>query len=275
MQTMKVGSVAALHRYPVKSMMGEELNATLVQSKGLYGDRSFALSDPTTGKIASAKNPSKWPNLFQFQATFTQPLTDSSCSLPPVRITFPDGSSATSGDMDLENRLSEELGKPVRFLAGAPRTGILEEYWPSVEGLARQDVVTEEAMPAETFFDCAVVHLLTTGTLDNLRAFYPQGRFETRRFRPNIVIETSPDMGQFPESQWENMTVAIGSEVRLKITGPCGRCVMTTLPQGDLPKDTGILRAAAQHNKAHVGAYASVIQAGMIRRGDEVRIEEA
>jgi len=47
-------------------MMGEELNATRIGLKGFEGDRVFALADPETGKIASAKNPSKWPNLFDF-----------------------------------------------------------------------------------------------------------------------------------------------------------------------------------------------------------------
>ena len=51
-------------------MMGEELNATRIGSKGLEGDRVFALADPETGKIASAKNPSKWPKLFDFRAVF-------------------------------------------------------------------------------------------------------------------------------------------------------------------------------------------------------------
>jgi MOSC domain len=68
-------------------------------------------------------------------------------------------------------------------------------------------------------------------------------------------------------------TLAIGTAVRLKITSPCGRCVMTTLAQGDLPKDPGILRAAAQHNQVNVGVYAAVEQGGTIRRGDPVRIE--
>jgi MOSC domain-containing protein YiiM len=48
---------------------------------------------------------------------------------------------------------------------------------------------------------------------------------------------------------------------------------MTTLPQGDLPKDVGILRTAAQHNQAHVGVYATVLHGGMVRRGDPVRLQ--
>lgn len=61
-------------------------------------------------------------------------------------------------DKQIESRLSASLGKPVRFLAGAPASGTLEEYWPDIDGLARRDVVTDEAMPPGTFFDCAVVH---------------------------------------------------------------------------------------------------------------------
>ncbi len=267
----QIGSVASLHRYPVKSMMGEELNATRVGAKGFQGDRVFALADAETGKIASAKNPSRWPTLFSFRAAFAEPLNGD--SLPPVRITFPDGSTVSTGDQDIAARLSSSLGKPVRFLKGATSAGTLEEYWPDMEGLAKRDVVTDEALPAETFFDLGMVHVLTTATLDSFRALYPEGRFEPRRFRPNLVIQTGPDFKGFPENAWDEQTLAIGSDVKIKITGPCGRCVMTTLPQGDLPRDTGILKTAVRHNQARVGAYAAVLQGGVIRAGDPVQME--
>jgi len=273
--TRQIGIVAAIYRYPVKSMMGEELNAARLGGKGVQGDRAFSLADPVTGKIASAKNPSKWPALFSYRATFVRPPEDNG-ALPPARITFPDGSSVSTEDEDIEARLSASLGKPVRFLSGAPQAAALEEYWPDIDGLARRDVVTDEAMPAGTFFDCGVIHFFTTATLDSLRGFYPEGRFESRRFRPNLVIETPPGIKGFPENdEWNEKILALGDEVKLKITGPCGRCVMTTLAQNDLPKDTGILKTAAQQNQARVGAYASVLQGGMVRRGDSARIEPA
>ena len=231
----------------------------------------FALADVETGKIASAKNPSKWPTLFQFRAAFSAPLNGD--HLPPARITFPDGSMMSTDDKSIATQLSSSLGKPVRFLKSAPATGTLEEYWPDVDGLARRDVVTDEAMPAETFFDLGMVHLITTATIGSYRALYPAGRFETRRFRPNLVVQTEAGMTGFPENEWDEKILAIGSEVKIKVTGPCGRCVMTTLPQGDLPKDTGILKTAAQHNQARVGAYASVVQGGVIRVGDSIRLE--
>ena len=155
--------------------------------------------------------------------------------------------------------------------ASTARTANAEEYWPDMEGLDFRDTVTDFALPAGTFFDCAVVHLLTTATLDRLGELYPRGRFEVRRFRPNIVVQPASGKTGFIENTWVGHTLAIGDEVRLSITGPCGRCVMTTLPQGDLPRDPDILRTAAQHNHVQVGVYAAVVRGGMIRRGDSVR----
>ena len=41
----ELGAVGSLWRYPVKSMMGEELNAAEVTERGLRGDRPYALVD--------------------------------------------------------------------------------------------------------------------------------------------------------------------------------------------------------------------------------------
>lgn len=96
-----------------------------------------------------------------------------------------------------------------------------EEYWPDIEGLDHRDAVTDFDLPEGTFFDCAFVHLLTTATMDRLRLLYPEGRFEVRRFRPNIVIETANTEKEFAEDAWIGQIVAIGDAVRLSIAGPC------------------------------------------------------
>src|SRR5262249_26044043 len=101
----------------------------------------------------------------------------------------------------------------------------------------------------------------------------PQGRFEVRRFRPNVVLACAPAESGFVEQEWVGRVLALGEEVRLRITGPCPRCVMTTLAQSDLPRDTGILRAAVQHGHGHVGVYASVERGGILRRGQGVWLE--
>jgi len=267
-----VGSVGSLWRYPIKSMMGEELSTIAVTERGLLGDRAYALMDPSTGKVVSAKNPRKWSNLFEFAAAYTEPLHLGE-KFPPVQITLPENTTVTTEQGDIDQTLSAALGREVALSTSAPKAPTLEEYWPDVEGLDHRETVTEEEMPPETFFDFAAVHVLTTATIERLRELYPDGRFEVRRFRPNIVVEPVSDERTFVENSWIGSTLTLGDEVRLSIDGPCPRCVMTTLSQGDLPKDVGILRTAAQHNEANVGVYATVLQGGMVRRGDPVRLQ--
>ena len=265
-------SVVSLWRYPVKSMMGEELNAADLTEHGLLGDRAYALIDASDGKVVSAKNPRKWEGLFDFRAAFMHtPTADK--SIPPVRITLPDGTTVTSEDIDVNQTLSDVLGREVRLEPATSQARSLEEYWPDMEGLDHRDIVTDEAMPSGTFFDVGIVHLLTTATIDRLRGLYSEGRFEVRRFRPNIVVNPATDDSGFVENDWVGKTVAIGNAVCLNITEATSRCVMTTLPQGDLPRDPGILRAAAQNNHVQVGVYAEVQQGGTIRRRDTVGVE--
>jgi uncharacterized protein YcbX len=272
---VQLGSVAALWRYPVKSMMGEELNSSAITDRGLLGDRQFAVVDRATGKIGGAKNPRKWGNFFGFRATYCEP-PQVGAAMPPVRITLPDGTGVTTGQADVEQLLSRAFGREVALEEARPQErspgATAEEYWPDMAGLDYRDTVTDFEMPAGTFFDIGVVHLLTTATIDRLRALYPQGRFEARRFRPNIVVSIPGEDRGFVENDWVGGTVAIGDSVRLAITEPCPRCVMTTLSQGDLPKDSGILRAAAQHNGVNVGVYASVVRGGTTRRGDGISL---
>jgi len=266
-----VAKVAALWRYPVKSMMGEELNATGLSPRGLAGDRAYALVDSETGKLVSAKNPRRWPNLFDFRAALLESPDDTQA--PAVKITLPDGTSVTGGKDDFGEVLSRTLGRTVTLETTPPDRPAVEEYWPDLDRLDHRDTVTDEETLAGGFFDGAPVHLLTTATIDRLRELYPAGRFEVRRFRPNIVLQPSGDQRGFVENDWIGHTLAIGEEVRLRIERGCPRCVMTTLAQGDLPADTGVLRTAAQHNEANVGVYVSVLQGGTIRRGDAVRVE--
>lgn len=268
----ELGSLVSLWRYPVKSMMGEELNASEIRERGLLGDRAYALVDSSDGKVATAKNPRKWPRLFDFRAAFVEPAREPA-KIPPVRIILPDGNTVTSDQSDVNEILSRALNRDVTVGAAQRVPVDAEEYWPDMEGLDHRDTVTDFTLPEGTFFDCAMVHVFTTATLDRLRELYPQGRFEVRRFRSNLVLQLGSGEKGFAENSWIGRTLAIGTAVRLNITAPCGRCVMTTLAQGDLSHDPGILRTAAQHNKANVGVYAAVARGGTIRRGDPVRIE--
>lgn len=278
----EIGAAVSLWRYPVKSMIGEELQTAEVTDHGLLGDRAYALIDRIDGKVATAKNPGKWPTLFACRAVFLE-SPRRGVPLPPVRITLPDGTAVTSTQRECNEVLSSAFTRQVSLAAAAQGqvTGVppslapswtakSEEYWPDLEGLDHRDTVTDFALPTGTFFDGATVHLLTAATLNRLRGWYPQGRFDVPRFRPNLVVESMGGQQGVIEQTWIGHTLAIGDEVRLRITGPCARCVMTTLAQGDLPKDSGILRTAVQHVQGHVGVYAEVVQGGTIRQHDRV-----
>jgi uncharacterized protein YcbX len=173
-----------------------------VHAHGFLGDRIYAILDGADGRVATAKNPKKWPNLFAFQASSMEPRGDRETGFR-VRITLPDGTVVTSEQKDLTQVLSKALNRAVTLAVtdGGRVTGVQsaipaswsahsEEYWPDIEGRDKRDTITDFALPAGTFFDSAMVHLLTTATLNRLRETYPQGRFEAPRFRPNLVVES-------------------------------------------------------------------------------------
>jgi uncharacterized protein YcbX len=286
-----VGTVVALWRFPVKSMPGERLRAAAVSEGGLVGDRAYALVDAATGKVVSGKNPRLGRELFRCRTAFVEPPRGGE-ELPPVRITLPDGTAVTSDAPDAESSLSGFLARDVKLARAAPEDFTIDQYHPDIEGLdpeGHRDTMTESklgaaffadaglpsAVPVGSFFDLFPVSVLTTSTLERLRELRPESRFEERRFRMNITLGTRTN--GFLENDWLGRGLEIGEEVRLRVSIPDPRCVMTTLAQDDLPRDTEVLRTLAQHNRIDVagaglypcaGVYATVESAGVIREGD-------
>ena len=269
-----VGSIASIWRYPVKSMLGEELERSKVTAHGLLGDRAYALLDEESGKVASAKNPKKWSKLLEFRATFAETLSAPE-SIPPVTVFLPDGNSITSEASDMNEIFSSFLGQKVQLLSSAPATASLDHYWPAVEGTTYQEAVTQIVLPSGTFFDACAIHAITTATLDRLKELHPEGQFELQRFRPNLVIRPSLQTVSFLENDWVGGILAIGESVRLSIDTACPRCVVTTLAQADLPNDLNILRTTARYNKVIAGIRASVLQGGTIQHNDPIWLEQA
>ncbi|WP_018289956.1 MOSC domain-containing protein [Verrucomicrobium sp. 3C] len=266
------GEVISLRRYPVKSMKGEELTSARVGAQGIVGDRHFAFRDAETGKIVSAKYPAKWGKIFDLPVSWARSPEES--TEPVIRFQLPGGEWRRSDDPSAAEPLGALCGRKVSLLSSALDAVSLEEYWPDIEGLAHREATTDEKMPPGTFFDAAPVHLVTTATLRTLRELYPEGLFEARRFRPNFVVALPEGERGFVENGWIGKRLRIGDSVRLEVTMGCGRCVMTTLPQGDLPQDPGILRTAARHNRAEVGVYAKVLSGGWVWRGAPLVVEE-
>jgi hypothetical protein len=150
------GSVSALWRYPVKSMLGEALDAVEVTAQGLRGDRAYALVDGADGKAATAKNPKKRPTLFGYRAGFVAPPR-ADAGMPPVRITLPDGSSITSRDGDLDGVLTRALARPVTLRPAVPGQSLQsEEFKPDLDGHESRETVAAFTLREGTFFDCAM-----------------------------------------------------------------------------------------------------------------------
>ena len=285
-----VGAIAALWRFPVKSMPGERLDTAEVTERGVVGDRSYALIEVATGKVVSAKNPKLGPAMLGCRAEFTESPRDGE-QPPPVRITLPDGTSSSSDAPDVDAILSGYLGREVTLARAAPEDFTIDQYHPDVDGLdpeGHRDTVTESklgsaffaeagipsAVPVGAFFDLFPVSVITTSTLDQLNELRPESRFDERRFRMNVLLGT-PESG-FVENDWLGRGLEMGEGVRLTVSLPDPRCVMTTMPQGELPKDTEVLRTLVRHNRIDVagglypcaGVYATVAAAGTLRAGD-------
>ena len=289
-----VGTVSAVWRFPVKSMVGEQLDAAELSEGGIVGDRAFAVRDTETGKIASAKHPKQWPNLLACRAQFVEPPRPGE-EPPPVRIDLADGTSVMSDAADVDAVLSRFFGRDVELARAAQNGFTIDQYHPDEANFdpeGHHDEVVEaqlgaaffnarglpSAVPESSFFDLFPLSVLTTSTMDRLGELEPQSRFDARRFRMNVIVDTSAR--GFVENDWVGRSLAIGDDVRLGVALPDPRCVMPSLAQEELPRDPRILKALAQHNRIDVagslypcaGVYAVAEATGAIHKDDSVSL---
>lgn len=274
--------MTTLRRYPVKSMLGETVDASDVTFTGLARDRCLAVVSQTTGKIASAKFPRLWRDLLTLSAAADEAGSDGD-----VRITLPEGKTVSSSAADIDGILSDLIGEPVTLTATPPPGASLDRAVPGAvlrDGVDAQ--VPSELLeiggggPPGTFVDFAPLHLLTTSTLDRIAELSPRGRSDLERYRPNIVIRTTAP--GFTENGWLDRNLRIGDDIVVRVIARTPRCAVPTLAHGDLPRDTDALRVLARHNRVEpldsldpepcAGVYAQVLRPGHIRTGDPVRL---
>jgi uncharacterized protein YcbX len=284
-----IGTIKEIWRYPVKSMAGERLQRSEVGALGIPGDRGWAIRDEKAGEIRGAK---KLPALIRCRARYLAEPT--STEIPPAEITTPDGAKFRSDSADASARLSELLGRTVTlwpiqpaanrdfYRRSAPdnpdMTAELREIFGRLEDEPIPDLaqfpreILEFTSPLGTYFDAFPFHVLTTASLRALAAHNPAGNFDSRRFRPNVLVETKSGIDGLAEAGWSGRTIKIG-ETRIKLEMPTVRCAMTTLEQSDLPKDSSVLRTIVREAAQNVGSYATVVRAGAFAIGDEVILE--
>jgi uncharacterized protein YcbX len=284
MSSIEVGVVREIHRFPVKSMLGESLDRAEIDTGGVVGDRRYALVDDLTGKVVSVKRPKWWGRMFELSAR---------TSGDTVEIHFPDGESSAIGESSLPTRLSRFLGRDVSVVSSPPPDATFDEVWmrdlkndidPLLDLPTRiedgEEMIEGGYMSVTgRFFNALPIHVVTTSTTRRLTELAPQSRFEPRRFRPNIVLET-PGEG-FVENAWAGHVLRIGG-VELAVALAVPRCVMTTLEQGDMPADRDVLRTISRHNAVDigfgppvpcVGVYAEVSAGGEIAIGMPATLE--
>jgi len=127
-----VGTIRALWRYPVKSMLGEEVDAAYLGEGGVAGDRAYAIRDRETGKVASAKHPKLWPDLLACRAVFVEPPQQGD-EVPPAQIELADGSSVLTDAGDVDAVLSRFFGRDVELARAAQNGYTIDQYHPDEE----------------------------------------------------------------------------------------------------------------------------------------------
>lgn len=266
-------TVAELWRFPIKSMQGESVSTLTITPQGAVGDRAYGLLDVATGKIASAKNVRLFPHLMACRAAYVQ-APEPDAPPPPVRMDLPNGVSVCSDDADVDDVLSGYFERDVRLVQAPQAVATYDQYQADTAGNNG-----DETGIAGAFRDAWPLSILTQATLRQLAEYQADSRFDPRRFRMNFIIATAQT--GFIENDWLGQELGLGDDVRLHVGARDSRCVMTTLPQADLPHDPEVLRTIARHNKVHVegrgdrpcaGVYAQVAAPGVVRVGDAVNL---
>lgn len=285
-----LGRIKAIHRYAVKSMQGETLDAVTVGAAGIPGDRGWAVRDEVRGGIRGAK---KIPALMQCAARYLEDPRDGAAT--PAEITIPGGRVILTTEDTASEQLSEAIGHAVTLWPLLPATA-LEHYRrgpPDDEDLERElralfgrqpdeplpdlskfppDILEYESPPG-TYFDAFPLLLLTDASLRHMQAAAPGSRFDVRRFRPNFLIEPVTDAGPLPEFGWAGARLRIGA-AEIVTTIACPRCVMTTHAVADLPRDPQVMRALVREAGGSLGVYAMIVQPGAVHTGDPVSLIE-
>jgi uncharacterized protein YcbX len=227
-----------IRRYPVKSLLGEVVEVTHAASRGLAGDRLWAVRD-ADGKFGSGKNTRRFrrmPGLFDLRA-----VTSAAPDGVPL-IELPDGRRFAADDPAGHRAVSDHLGRPVTL---AP----------------------EAAVPHH---DEGPVSLITTAALRAVTALAGAGpdgeRVDPLRFRANLLLDL-PGAG-FPEDDWSGRRLRIGPDVVLRVVRPLTRCVMIDMAQERAPARGDLLKSLAEHNDMTFGVFATVEHPGRLTAGD-------
>ncbi len=279
----KVGEIRELWRYPVKGMAGESLQTGQLGAHGLHGDRIWAVRDNARREIQSCKFR---PGLLRCSSRVDAASRDA------VEVIFPDGSVMGGSDARSHVRVSELIGHASTIEALRPaadadfyRRFKADDHTWMTELRATFEREADEPLPgildnfpsaaAEfvvmrgTFFLVTPFHLLTTGSLAWMKAINPSADWQTRRFRPNVLVDTGSGHGPV-EQDWIGQQIVMGDAAAVTCVDTTPRCGAITRAQAELPADKTILRSVVKHGDQNFGVYGETAIDGEIRVGDAV-----
>jgi uncharacterized protein YcbX len=249
--------VVAIWRHPVKSMQGATLESAEIAQPGLAGDRVWAVMDAATGLALTGR---REPRLLMAEA-----------KLGPGEepdITLPDGTTCRGAGSKTDTVLSDWLGRDVSLARADDLQSTHAEAFADATDDSSQ--VVSWAMPPGRFVDLYPILVITTASLRAAARHHPAGRWEVRRFRPNIVVEAPGD--DWLEDAWIGAEVSFGSQLRLTPDRRASRCTMVTRPQPGIERDVDIFRTLSATHGADFGVWATVSNPGRVQVGDLVSV---
>jgi hypothetical protein len=233
------GRVTELHRWPVKSMAGQPVDALQIDERGVAGDRAHALFDEFKGapRRLTARQA---PRMLLWHASYdgADVLPD---DVPLPLLTAPDGRSFAWDDPELPEALERDLGRPVA----------LERDLGLMQDLGHTLLVTTQAT-LEAVGEALGHHL------------------DLRRFRTNahVVLDDAP---AYAEEAWESRELTIG-EATFRLLHPCERCVIPTRDPDTTQKWGELLRWLTRERRGLFGMNARPLHRARIAVGDPVSV---
>lgn len=247
--------ILGLWRYPVKSLQGEALDTAWLEDDGVLGDRRWGIRDESTGRILTAR---RLPRLLEASASYRngQPV-----------ITLPGGHVVVGPGPGADRTLSDWLVRPVSLVSATREEAGRAEYFADATDDSSEAI--EWTMPFGRYVDAAPLLLLTTAALRAGAGLHPAGVWDSRRFRPNILVDL--DLEGWVEDGWIGRQVRAGSATVTPVQ-PCIRCTMVTRQQPALSADPEVFRTLARHHRGHLGVWSDVNVSGSISVGDEANV---
>lgn len=236
---IKIGEVAALFRYPVKSMGGQPLASAELGWHGVDGDRRLAFRRTGDRGGFPWLTATKLPELILFTP---QPADNGNL---PTHVRSPEGDELDVFGEELAQEVSRRHGSPV-----------------------------EMTHLDRGIFDEASISVITSTTVEEIGRLSEQ-RADVRRFRPNILV-TSLSPEPFEEEQWVGGVLSFGESddaATVGITNFDERCAMVNLDPDSARPAADVLKSIVRVRDNKAGVYGAVTRRGRVAVGQPIFFE--